>query len=101
MSDIELKSTPDASDEIPPVTTYYGAGFGIFSTLMDFTLQFSSRRPTGSTTPLCEIILSPPHAKLIALLLAKQLTAYEVAYGQINIPAAVYTKLGLVPPEHE
>jgi hypothetical protein len=96
---VEVSTTPDASDEPTPPAQYYCGGFGAFMSLFDITLQFSSRRPTGKTNVECEVILSPQHAKLVELVLAKQIATYEAMYGLINIPQEVYTKLGLAPPE--
>ena len=91
----EVSTIADAADDQAATASYYGGGFGCFMSVLDFVLQFSSRRPSGKSTPVCEVILSPQHAKLVSLVLAKQVAAYEAQNGRLNIPSEIYTKLGL------
>lgn len=53
----------------------------------------AERKPTS----VARIRMSPEHAKVMAMLLRRQLKKYEEGSGTpINLPADVYAKLGLV-----
>lgn len=53
----------------------------------------ADRKPT----PVARLRMSPEHAKVVAMLLRRQLKKYEEDSGTpINLPADLYAKLGLV-----
>ncbi|MGH7613736.1 MAG: DUF3467 domain-containing protein [Gemmatimonadales bacterium] len=70
-------------------------GLGPFGAVLSFTLQ-----PIGQTGPsltqVCIIRMSIEHAKVLAILLKKQVKQYEGQLGEeLPIHPQVYTQLGI------
>lgn len=61
------------------------------------TFGLRSTETERKTSPVARIRMSPEHAKVMAMLLRRQLKNYEQDSGTvINLPADLYAKLGLV-----
>jgi len=64
------------------------------------TFSLRSTEADRKPTPVATIRMSPEHAKVTAMLLRRQLKKYEEESGTpINLPADLYSKLGLIPFE--
>lgn len=64
------------------------------------TFSLKSTEPDRKPRPVAIIRMSPEHAKVTAMLLKRQLKKYEEESSSIiNLPAELYSKLGLVPFE--
>ena len=91
--------TQSSSEAVPE---YYADAFQVtinpFSVSMTFTLRephpSPARREPGRD--VATIRLSPGHAKIVCMMLAKQLKQYERESGSpISLPHAIYSQLGL------
>ena len=89
---VEPEAIPDLyADGIQVTTTPFGVG-------MTFSLREAHPNPTQPTQsePIATIRMSPEHAKIMAMMLIKQLRAHERDNGiSIAIPSSIYTHLGL------
>ena len=85
--------------EIPE---FYSDGIELNLTMpwtVALTFSLKSTTPDRKPKPLTTIRMSPEHAKVVAMLLKRQLKNYEAETGtSINLPPDLYGKLGL-PPE--
>lgn len=88
-----------AENEIPDVyVDQMRVTIGVFGVNMTFAL--SEPHPTSAAAPKPEdkvrLRMSLEHAKIVAMLLRKQLKHYEEGSGTtIEIPSGVYTGLGV------
>jgi hypothetical protein len=94
-----------------------GSGFSIFEektipdtyadstrfdiTVYGVTLEFGQTRPASGAghrpphIPRVRVSMSPQHAKVVALLLMKNMKAYEAQVGRITLPQQVLEELGI------
>ena len=84
----------------------YADAFQITVTPFGVNMTFSLRDPhpsPGKLTPGEEVVrvrMSPEHAKVVAMMMVRQLHQYERNAGvSIQLPAEVYTQLGI--PEED
>ncbi len=89
----------DSQDQTPEV---YADAFQVtvspFGVSLTFSLREAHPAPAqqGQARPVSTVRTSLEHAKVIAMLLKRQLRNYEESNGiVINIPAQVYTQLGI------
>lgn len=85
------------------VQEYYADGVEI-NLVMPWTvaLTFSVKGigPQAEPKRIAIVRMSPEHAKVVAMLLKKQIKGYEMNTGaNINLPHDMYSKLGLSPTE--
>ena len=89
---MEPETIPDLYADAFQVTT---TPFGVS---MTFSLREAHPNPTKQTAdePVATIRMSPEHAKIMAMMLVRQLRRYERDSSiKIAIPSNVYTQLGL------
>lgn len=85
----------------PPVPDFYVDATQISTTPYSVVLTLGRNPPHHSgpgpviAEQLAVVRLSLEHAKVIAMLLRKQLKAYERANGEIPLPPELYTGLGV------
>jgi len=61
------------------------------------TFSLRSTETERKPVPVARVRMSPEHAKVLAMLLRRQLKNYEQdSKSEINLPADLYAKLGLV-----
>ena len=83
----------------------YADAFQITVTPFGVNMTFSLREPhpAGKLTPGVEVVrlrMSPEHAKVVTMMMTRQLHQYERTSGiKIALPAEVYTQLGI--PEED
>ena len=85
-------------DEVPDL---YVDSFRITITPYGVNLTFARSEPhpapaaARQEAPQAVLRMSLEHAKSIAMLMRKQLKAYERENGEINLPPGLYTNLGV------
>lgn len=81
------------------IPTYYANNIASVLTLWDARLEFgliqSATREGMEVQPLARVMLSPPHMKAAAALLARLVREYERQYGPIALPE------GAIPDDNE
>jgi hypothetical protein len=75
-------------------------GISPFTVTLGFTVAPQAQPGTQVPIPVATIRMSLEHAKVMAIILRKQLRQFEQQLGQeIALPSAVYQQLGLSPKE--
>ena len=75
-------------------------GVSPFTVTLGFTVAPQAQPGTQAATPVATIRMSLEHAKVMAIILRKQLKQFEQQLGQeIALPHPVYQQLGLSPKE--
>lgn len=84
------------------VPEFYADGIEVNLTMpwtVGLTFSVKGFDTERTARPLVTIRMSPEHAKVVAMILKRQLKNYESQSGTtINLPSELYGKLGL-PPE--
>lgn len=71
-------------------------GLGPFGAILSFTMQPAGQTGTLAPIRVCNMRMSVEHAKVLAILLKKQLKVYEQQLGEdIPLHPQLYTQLGL------
>ena len=71
-------------------------GLGPFGAVLAFVMQPAGGPGTMAPTRVCNMRMSVEHAKVLAILLRKQVKAYEAQIGQeLPLHPQLYTQLGL------
>ncbi len=87
---------------MPDVPEFYSDGIEVNLTMpwtVGLTWSLKGFDPERKPKPQVIIRMSPEHAKVVAMILKRQLKNYESQSGTtINLPQELYGKLGL-PPE--
>ena len=91
-----------------PVPEFYADAFQVTTSPFGVNMTFSLRDPhpsPGKLDPGIEIArvrMSPEHAKIVAMMLIRQIRDYERSSGiKIAIPSQVYTQLGIAEEDWE
>lgn len=90
------KADKDAKTPTPEtvhVQQVYANNASIEVNVYDFALIFGISDSTNSTAPVIAVRMSPQHAKSVALLLERFLTAYEAEVGPIPLPELLVNRL--------
>ena len=75
-------------------------GISPFTVTLGFTVAPPVQAGTQAPIPVATIRMSPEHAKVMAIILRKQLKQFEQQLGrEIALPHQVYQQLGLSPTE--
>jgi len=75
-------------------------GISPFTVTLGFTVAPQAQPGTQAPIPIATIRMSLEHAKVMAIILRKQLRQFEQQLGhEIALPSAVYQQLGLSPTE--
>lgn len=84
-------------DAIPELyTDGVQVGLGPFGAILSFTMQPAGQTGTLPPIRVCNMRMSVEHAKVLAIVLRKQLKIYEQTLGQdIPLHPQLYTQLGL------
>ena len=100
-----MQQQPSGPQAFPDL---YADAFQITVTPFGVNMTFSLRDPhpsQGKLVPGTEIVrvrTSPEHAKIMALMMTRQLRQYERATGiKIAIPQEIYTQLGIAEEDWE
>ena len=87
-------------DELSVYSDGIQVGISPFTVTLQFTVAPAVQPGTQVPTPVATIRMSPEHAKVMAIILRKQLKQFEQQLGQdIALPHQVYQQLGLSPKE--
>ena len=91
-----------------PVPDFYADAFQVTVTPFGVNMTFSLRDPHPSpakqvpSTDMARVRMSPEHAKIMAMMLIRQIRDYERQSGiKITIPPQVYTQLGVAEEDWE
>lgn len=90
-----------------PVPEFYADAFQVTVSPFGVNMTFSLREPHPSAekvpgTDMATVRMSPEHAKIMAMMLIRQMRDYERNSGiKIAIPAQVYTQLGIAEEDWE
>jgi hypothetical protein len=91
-----------------PVPEFYADAFQVTVSPFGVNMTFSLRDPHPSAgklvpgTDMARVRMSPEHAKIMAMMLIRQIRNYERDSGiKIAIPAQVYTQLGIAEEDWE
>src|SRR5262245_5614532 len=85
-----------------PIVYADGVQVGIspFTVTLSFTLAPQAQPATQLPTPVATVRMSLEHAKVMAIILRKQLKQFEEQLGaEVPLPLAVYQQLGVSPKE--
>jgi hypothetical protein len=96
----EPREPEDRMDE--PVVYSDGIQIGVspFTVTLGFTLAPQAQPGTQVATPVATVRMSLEHAKVMAIILRRQLKQFEEQLGtEIPLPAQVYQQLGVSPKE--
>ena len=96
----ELREPEDRMDE--PIVYSDGIQIGVspFTVTLGFTVAPQAQPGTQVATPVATIRMSLEHAKVMAIILRKQLKQFEEQLGaEIPLPLQVYQQLGVSPKE--
>ncbi len=75
-------------------------GLGPFGAILSFTMQSAGQTGTLAPIRVCNMRMSAEHAKVLAILLRKQLKVYESQLGEeIPLHPQLYTQLGISKQE--
>ena len=75
-------------------------GISPFTVTLGFTVAPPVQAGTQAAIPVATIRMSPEHAKVMAIILRKQLKQFEQQLGQeIALPHQVFQQLGVSPKE--
>lgn len=77
-------------------------GTSLYTITLDVGIQGIPNAPGAEkppTTPLAHIRMSPQHAKVLGMLIMKNIDLYEEKIGPIQIPPEVYKDIGVEPDD--
>jgi hypothetical protein len=84
-------------DTLNSIPEYYTDSVSFMTNLYGFMLEFGAMQSQDAPpTPQVRIRMSPQHAKIMSLLLRKNVQEYEKRIGTIILPDGLYTDLGIV-----
>ncbi|MEP6756637.1 MAG: DUF3467 domain-containing protein [Chthonomonadales bacterium] len=83
-------------DELLNLPEYYTDSVNFMTNIYGFTLEFGvMQQQDDPPRQLVRIKMSPQHAKIMSLLLRKNVTEYERRIGTIILPDGLYNDLGI------
>jgi len=86
------------------ISVQYANQAQLHAGIYDFTLEFGRVEDARTAPPkiatVARIQMSPQHTKVVALLLLKNVAAYEHQIGVIELPSALLADLKLSNLEH-
>jgi hypothetical protein len=89
---------PDEFEEIPE---YYTDSVNFMTNIYSFMVEFGAQQPNPEglepppPRPLVRVKMSPHHAKIMSLMLRKQVREYETRIGTIILPTELFQSLGI------
>ena len=88
--------------DMDPTPEFYADGFQVTTTPFGVNMTFSLREPHPNptkpvaTNDMATVRMSPEHAKIVSMMLIKQIRTYEREAGlTIALPQEVYAQLGI------
>ena len=85
--------SPEDMIDIPE---YYTDSVNFMTNMYGFTLEFGVMgQHDDPPRPLVRIKMSPQHAKIMSLLLRKNVQEYERRIGTVILPEGLYNDLGI------
>ncbi len=89
--------SPIDPDDLLDIPEYYTDSVNFMTNIYGFTLEFAVMQAQEQPPrPLVRIKMSPQHAKIMSLLLRKNVQEYEKRIGTIILPDGLYNDLGIV-----
>ncbi|HSV75327.1 MAG TPA: DUF3467 domain-containing protein [Chthonomonadales bacterium] len=86
---MELENTAD-------IPEFYTDSVNFMTNIYGFTLEFGAMQAQDAPPrPLCRVKMSPQHAKIMSLLLRKNVQEYEKRIGTVILPDGLYQDLGI------
>jgi len=83
-------------EELIGVPEYYTDSVNFMTNIYGFTLEFGVMQAQEEPPrPLVRVKMSPQHAKIMSLLLRKNVQEYERRVGTIILPEGLYNDLGI------
>ena len=83
-------------EELLNLPEYYTDSVNFMTNIYGFTLEFGvMQQQDDPPRQLVRIKMSPQHAKIMSLLLRKNVTEYERRIGTIILPDGLYNDLGI------
>lgn len=83
-------------DEFIRLPEYYTDSVNFMTNIYGFTLEFGAiQAQDAPPKPQVRIKMSPQHAKIMSLLLRKNVQEYERRIGTIILPDGLYQELGI------
>ncbi len=84
---------PDEIDDLPE---YYTDSVNFMTNIYGFTLEFGVMQAQDAPPrQVARIKMSPQHAKIMSLLLRKNVQEYERRIGTVILPEGLYKDLGI------
>jgi hypothetical protein len=78
------------------IPEYYTDSVNFMTNIYGFTLEFGvMQQQDDPPRPLVRIKMSPQHAKIMSLLLRKNVQEYERRIGTVILPEGLYQDLGI------
>jgi hypothetical protein len=75
---------------------YYTDSVNFMTNIYGFTLEFGATQAQDQPPrPLVRVKMSPQHAKIMSLLLRKNVQEYEKRIGTVILPDGLYNELGI------
>ena len=86
----------DPEEYTPPIPEYYVDSVNFATNLYGFMLEFGVMQAQDAPPKsVVKIRMSPQHAKIMSLLLRKNVQEYERRIGTIILPDGLYQDLGI------
>ena len=83
-------------DDFIRLPEYYTDSVNFMTNIYGFTLEFGATQAQDQPPrPLARIKMSPQHAKIMSLLLRKNVQEYEKRIGTVILPDGLYQELGI------
>jgi hypothetical protein len=83
-------------DDPQETPTYYTDSVNFMTNIYGFTLEFGEMQAQDRPPhPKVRVKMSPQHAKIMSLLLRKNVVEYERRIGTIILPEGLYQELGI------
>lgn len=78
------------------VSDFYVNQLNLITSLYEVLFMFGLKtKPEEGPEPIVNIRMSPQHAKIVSLLLNKQIESYEKDIGKIKFPASLLKELDI------
>jgi hypothetical protein len=84
-------------EELGSLPEYFTDSVNFMTNIYGITMEFGVMQPNDQPPiPKARVKMSPQHAKIMSLLLRKNVQAYERRIGTIILPDQLYRDLGIV-----
>ena len=84
------------TEELDKLPEFYTDSVNFMTNIYGFTLEFGIMQAQDAPPEqVCRIRMSPQHAKIMSLLLRKNVQEYERRIGTVILPDGLYKDLGI------